>query len=181
MLPRGLVVVRPLALRPLASRVLASLRPVLGGTEQARLEALRARFPGAQVLRSRMEHRLRRSLRGIPHHRLPLPGARLAVVADGGRIAFYGAADAPFCALCWPQVTGVRLRAVSDAVVPDLVSVEGGYRTHLVWLATGGLAVEFEVWGDPERDGTAAQLDGFGLGPVVERLERLRRSASRPR
>ncbi|MDM4764201.1 hypothetical protein QT381_14425 [Galbitalea sp. SE-J8] len=148
--------------------------------DAARLAALRERFPRSLVLRSRAEKRFRRSLARFPHGREPRRDGWFSLVATVDGIALFAGIEAPFLRLAWEDVAGVRMRAIDDYLVPDLYTAEGGYVTHLLWIAVGGRALELEVWGDPAVDGTGALFDEYGLGPIVARLERLRRSSARP-
>lgn len=145
------------------------------------LAAVRSRFPDdALVLRSRATRRFRRSLSAFEVAVPPRRDARFAAVATSDGLSLWAHAKAPFLALSWSSIAGVRLRSIDDYLLPDLYTADGGYVTDLLWIASGPRALELQIWGDEERDETGAELDRYGLGLIVERLEALRRSSSAP-
>lgn len=145
---------------------------------------LRSERPDAIVLRSRANKRFRTSIRAFEHGAVPRLDSPLAIVSttEGG-LAFHSETSAPFLVLPWSMIAGLRVRSYGDYLVPDLVTADGGYISHVLWIAVGHHALEVTLYGDEETDGNTAELDDYGIKVVIGRLERLKRrgrSSSHP-
>jgi hypothetical protein len=150
-----------------------------GDADRQRHALVARRFPGTLALRTKAVPALRKSMRDFPDAREPRRDAGLSAVLDGRTLELWADSrgDTPHVIVPWRALTGVGTRAFDDYLVPDLVTADGGYVTHLLVLDFGPRSLEFPVWGDGVVDESTNELDDYGLRTVVAKVRAVRPSS----